>query len=298
MNTDQIFRFLTISGNYEIIGTGSDSDILYSSDYDLREYWKGGVEGIEYIVKVFKDKFRVATGNPNIFITDFKCGEIGGQPIRWDKKSISSGIVKQYSRKIRFSEALQMKSVIKLDVVVLLHGIYQEFSCNYYFNFGGIKNYEKKENLEIVDSLKQDIREYYSEGKSFKALRRLYSWMKMSGTNSVVKTLQEYFNSPIGEINKCKNQIEILELLLDPVPSKFRKPKRKDLVNNLMCVERNLPKFALRPEIENAISLICRLKMTELKKGLEYLRDFLSKIIDDKTRMWIAENKNISEYIK
>jgi len=296
MNTDQIFRFLTISGNYEIIGTGNDADILYSSDYDLREYWKGGVEGIEYIVKVFKDKFRIANGNQNIFITDFKCGEIGGNPIRWNKKSINSGIVKQYSRKIRFSEALQMKSVIKLDIVVLLHGIYQEFSCNYYFNFGGIKNYEKKENDEIVESLQQDIREYYSEGKSFKALRRLYSWMKMSKrTNSVVKTLQEYFNSPIGEINKCKNQIEILELLLE---QNFRKPKRKDLVNNLEWVEKNLPKFTLKSEVENAIYHICKLKMKDWKKGLEYLRDFLSKIIDDKTRMWIAENKNISEYIK
>jgi len=38
--------------------------------------------------------------------------------------------------------------------------------------------------------------------------------------------------------------------------------------------------------------------MKDWKKGMEYLRDFLSKLINDKTRMWIAENKNISEYIK
>nr|WPF46840.1 MAG: hypothetical protein [Lake Baikal virophage 14] len=296
MNTDQIFRFLTISGNYEIIGTANDSDILYSSDYDLQEYWKGGVEGIEYIGKVFKDKFRVATGNPNIYITDFKCGEIGGHPIRWDKKSIKAGIVKQYSRKISFSEALQMNSVIKLDVIALLHGIYQEFSCNYYFNFGGIKNYEKSEKESISDSIQSEIQEFYKKGKSFKALRRLYSFIKeYTNSSSILNSLKEYFNSPIGKINKCKNQIEIMELLLD---QKFRKPKRKDLVNNLKWVERNLPKFKLKSEIVKAINCILGLKMKDWKKGMEYLRDFLSKLLDEKTRMWIAENKNISEYIK
>jgi hypothetical protein len=296
MNEKKIIELLVIKDKYKIIGTANDPDILYSSDLDLQVYWKGGVEGVKYITKVFKDKFSEAIGNPDIYITDFKCGEIGGEPLRWDAKSIKSGIVKQYSRKTTFQEALQQKSVIKLDVMAKIDGIFEEYSCNYYFNFGGITNYEKQPREEVVEGYQKDIRELYGEGKSFKALRRIYSLVEMTGNApSVMKLLQEYFNSPIGLINKCKNQTEILILMLE---QKFRKIKKKDLVRNLEWIKKTLPKFEMKKEIVENIKQIKKLKMGEIKKGLEYLLDFLLKITDEKTRMWIAENKNISNYIK
>jgi len=297
MNTEkQIIELLVIQDKYKVIGTGSDPDILYSSDLDLQNYWKGGKDGINYITKVFKEKFRVAVGEKNIYITDFKCGEMDGEPIRWDKKAIQSSMVRLGSRKVKFREALQMKSVIKLDLVAILNGIYEEFSCNYYFNFGGKTNYDKHPREEVMDGYKKEIRELYAEGKSFKALRRIYSLVGlMKDAPSVEELLQEYFNSAIGLINQCKNQIEILLLILD---QKFRKPKKKDLVKNLEWIKRTLPKFEMKKQIIESIQQIKKLKMGEMKKGLEYLLDLLSKIVNEKTRMWIAENKNISGYIK
>jgi hypothetical protein len=295
MNVNKIFQLLTISGKYKLKGTGGDTDILYSSDYDLAEYWKGGVSGIHYIEKVFKDKFRKAMAEPSIFITDFKCGEINGKPVRWDKKTIKSGIVKQYSRKITFCEALQQKSTIKMDVIALIDGIYKEFSCNYKFNFGGITNYET-ENV-TKEELLDDLKDYYKEGNSFKALRRLYSFVKINKREpSVVKALQEYFNSAIGRLNQCKNQTEILILMLE---QNFRRPKKIDLVKNLEWIKSRIPEMGLmKKEIIKSISLIQKLKMGEMDKGLDFLLDFFKKMLDEKTRMWIAENKNISYYIK
>jgi len=293
MNETKIFQLLTISGKYKIKGTGADSEILYSSDYDLAEHWKGGVEGIQYIEKAFKEKFRRAMEIPEVYITDFKCGEIGGKPVRWDKKSIKVGIVKQHSRKITLCEALQMKSVIKMDVIALINGIFQEFSCNYYFNFGGITNYDKE---DVKENITGDIKEYYKEGNSFKALRRLYSFVKITKREpSIIKTLQEYFNSAIGELNSCKNQTEILIQLLE---QDFRKVKRTDLVRNIEWIKKKIPKMGMKKEIVQSISLIKRLKMGEMEKGLDYLLDIFKKLLDEKTRMWIAENKNISGYIK
>lgn len=294
MNENKIFELLTISGKYKLKGTSGDADILYSSDYDLAEYWKGGVAGINYIEKVFKDKFRRAMAMPEVYITDFKCGEIGGKPVRWDKKSIKVGIVKQYSRKISFVEALQQKSTIKMDVIAMIDGIYKEFSCNYKFNFGGITNYEN-ENI-TKEELLGDLKEYYTEGNSFKALRRLYSFVKLNKREpSVVKLLQEYFNSPIGVLNQCKNQTEILILMVE---QNFRRPKKTDLVKNLKWIKERIPEMGMKKELVKTISLICKLKMGEMEKGLDYLLDFFKRILDEKTRMWIAENKNISYYIK
>jgi hypothetical protein len=293
MNINKIFELLTISGKYKIIGTGADAEILYSSDYDLADYWKGGVSGVQYIEKLFKDKFRRAMAMPEVYITDFKCGEIGGKAIRWDKKSINSGIVKQYSRKITFCKALEMKSVIKMDVIAMIDGIYQEFSCNYYFNFGGITNYEKEETKE---ELLVELKEYYSKGNSFKALRRLYSYVKLTKKEpSVIKLLQEYFNSAIGRLNQCKNQTEILIVMLE---QKFRKARKIDITKNLEWIKRKIPEMGMKKELVKTISLIGKLKMGEMEKGLDYLLDFFQKLLDEKTRMWIAENKNISYYIK
>jgi hypothetical protein len=189
-----------------------------------------------------------------------------------------------------------MKSVIKMDIIAIINGIYEEFSCNYYFNFGGTTNYDKHPRDEVIEGYKTEIRELYKERKSFKALRRLYSLVGLTkDAPSVEKLLQDYFNSPIGLINQCKNQTEILLLMLE---QKFRKPKKIDLVRNLEWIKKTLPNFEMKKEIVENINQIEKLKMREKKKGLEYLLDFLLRITDEKTRMWIAENKNISYYIK
>jgi DNA adenine methylase len=296
LNADDIFRLLTLTGKYTIIGTGGDPEILYSSDYDLQEFWSGQLQDVNTVEKVFKDKFRIATGNTDIYITDFKCGEIGGEPIRWDKKSIQKGVAKVGTKTVRFKDALLMKSVIKMDIVALIDDIYQEFSCNYYLNFGGVTNYDAPPKNELIKSMEKDIRDYYIEGKSFKSLRRVYSLLKVTkDAPGTLQLLQEYFNSPVGILNKCKNQLDILELILT---NNFRKAKRKDLVKNLNYILEILPEFGLREEVDRVINVIKHMKLKEMKQGIEYLDNFILSLIDQKTKMWIAENKNISYYIK
>ena len=296
LTNEDIFRLLTLTGKYTIIGTGNDPDIQYSSDYDLQEFWSGQLQDVNTVEKKFKDKFRIAIGNSDIYITDFKCGVSGGEPIRWDRKSIQKGQTTVGTKKIRFKDALLMKSVIKLDMVALIEDIYQEFSCNYYLNFGGVTNYETTPKEEIVKGMEREIGEYYKAGKSFKSLRRLYSLIKTTKESpSVMRELQKYFNSPVGVLNKCKNQLEILELILT---NPFRKAKRKDLVKNLNYILEILPSFELKPEVERAITIIKQLKLKEMNQGIEYLDKFLLSLIDQKTKMWIAENKNIYPYIK
>jgi hypothetical protein len=293
MNADKIFQLLTISNRYKVKGTGADKSILYSSDYDLAEYWRGGVGGINYIEKVFKDKFRIALGNKDIFITDFKCGEIGGVPLRWNKKNIKTGVQIVKGKRITLCKALEMKSIIKMDIIAQIDGVFQEFSCNYRFNFGGITNYDTE---DIRDNLLGDVKEYYKKGNSFKALRRLYSFVKISKREpSIVRGLQKYFNSPIGIMNKCKNQLEILILMLE---QKFRPVPKIDLVENLEWIKNQLPPFGDRMKIIEIITILQTCKKSDMKDGIDFLRETLQKYIDEKTKMWIAENKNISYYIK
>ncbi len=43
------------------------------------------------LLSLFQKKYKKAEEDPNIFITDFKCGEIDNIPLRWDKESIKTG---------------------------------------------------------------------------------------------------------------------------------------------------------------------------------------------------------------
>ena len=49
--------------------------ILYNADYDLNEMDQiKGQGAFDKVYEIFKHKFQLAKSNPNIYITDFKCG--------------------------------------------------------------------------------------------------------------------------------------------------------------------------------------------------------------------------------
>ena len=116
----KIFHLLSVNGEYKIIGSSKMAPIKYANDYDLEEYITEPNSTNHYtnvLWKVFKDKFQKAENNSNVFITDFKCGEINGLPIRWNKTNIKSGKQKINGKFITFQKCLLQKSVIKMDVV-------------------------------------------------------------------------------------------------------------------------------------------------------------------------------------
>ena len=79
-----VFNLMSIKGKYSIVGSASLKGILYNSDYDLNEMEHiKGPNAYEKVYEIFKHKFQLAKSNPNIFITDFKCGiDSKGEPLK------------------------------------------------------------------------------------------------------------------------------------------------------------------------------------------------------------------------
>jgi len=292
-NIKDVFDTLTITGNYQIIGSASLDRILYNSDYDLQEFIndKSNDNILNKIYKHYKEKFKFCKKDKRYFITDFKCG-IGtdGEPLRWDYKKMMSGI----NDGITFQEALLMKSTIKMDMIVLIDKIYTEFSENYYFKLGKDSNYYKDETKNPDVGIRKSLDEYLYTHNFWKALKRLFSLLlkdKKKNKTKLIK-LMDYFNSDIGLINKCKNELDIILVILE---QKFRKPDINDIKYNISVINKWGVEAGLNESYFNKfVSLLNKTSLISIKKSIEKIRDDLFDIINKDSLDYLQTNfKNI-----
>jgi hypothetical protein len=251
------------------------------------------------IFKTFQTKFQEASKNPEIFLTDFKCGlDINNDPLRWDKNDMKKGFkTLQDGSTITFEDALKMKSVIKLDAIVLINGVFTEFSENYYLKIGNDANFEPNEaNVEnILQSIKGSFEDYmFNEKNYLKALKRIFAYKKLEGGNKKqLDLLIDFFNSWVGLLSYNKSELEVLSLLLE---NKFRKPRLEDIKNNLQIIKQSLSYITAidLSSVSNRIDYICSLQSVKtIKKEIDNLISFLSIKINKVSLDFISKNKNL-----
>lgn len=287
-NTD-IIRLLNIS-NATIIGSASDKAFKYINDIDIEEYdqFEDKPHIYDILLNKFRDKFHKASKNPNIFITDFKCGFHNKKPVRWTKGQIKNGYQTIDGTEIQFVDCLKQKSTIKMDIVALINNIYTEFSDNYYFKIG---NKEPNSNIvlesDVKESLLEDVKDYIDENNHFKALKRFYSYNKITKNEKKLKLLTEFFNSTIA------HEYYLYNLLTNIIPlvisNKFRKPKWSDLQYNVEYVKKELAE--IEPKFDNDLNYILSSKTQNVMKDrINKVAPKMLADIDDKTIFFIEKH--------
>jgi hypothetical protein len=190
----KVFEEVSFS-KYKIIGSANLKAIRYPSDYDVND--NVSINRIDAFIKRLKWIYNNAKRDPDYFITDFKAGKIGDEPIRWTFADIMKGTKGGVSLK----DALKMDATIKLDFVILVDNKVTEVTTNFFIG------------KAPPGSLKEDIHELVNEGSWFKALKRTFSLKESQGKST--KKLIAYFNSDVGLLNKVKSDILTLISLLD-----------------------------------------------------------------------------------
>jgi len=293
----KVFALLSLHGTQRVVGTGSLKEIDYASDLDLMEYVTFGrnLEVYECVLDVFREKYRNAHATKTVWITDFKCGVLpGGQPIRWTRQSINAGHQFIEDTKVMFVDCLQQKSIIKMDVISLVDGLFTEFSEMYFINFGDFKTYNpvttKKENIET--SLLLDVKSYAEKENYYKALKRLFAYLRISETNpTLLNSLVNFFNSKVGEVASYKSDLELITIMLE---QKFRIVKEKDIIHNLKYIEKNI-----NPLFKDLVSSILDSKGSHaVLKRTQEVEEILNNEIQDETKRFIGSSKKIYSYIK
>ena len=241
-DVEKIFNLLSIDGEYKLIGSANDEKQLYYSDYDLQENWQGkNTEAtIHKLLKIFQDKFKEAKKLKDVWITDFKCGELDDEPIRWNYNTIMKGKQKIREREVSFEDCLLMKSTIKMDILALIGGLFHEFSENYYIKIGTHTNYPKLTTKDIIDSLTQDMNEKRQEGNYFKALKRKYQILKLTPhTQKAQAKLRELFNSPIGLLNSYVSDTKTYDMNSLNVTNGEKNDRNKSNSTNIDNIDHN-----------------------------------------------------------
>jgi hypothetical protein len=299
----RIFNLMSIAGEYRVIGSASLKKIKYFSDYDLDELFKNGGESVlTKIYNSFKKKFVDARKDPNIFITDFKCGmDSNLDPLRWSYDDMMKGYkIMEDGRKISFEECLNIKTTIKLDIVAIIDGIFTEFSENYYFKFGKNEGNFFEYDIDkdnILNNLKHSYDEYmYVERNYLKALKRIFAYKELKNSvkyRSQLEKLIDYFNSDIGLLNKYRSELDIILILLEN-DNDFREVKNSDIKFNLEYMRDKLKNENINFLNEEFERIIKKGKIG--KKDIEDLRNQIYNFVNKKTLDFILKNKNLLLY--
>ena len=280
-----VFSLLSIDGKYNIVGSASLKNILYASDIDLNEKSKiTGKNPFKHVYDIFLNKFKKAKANPNIFITDFKAGfNDKNESIKWSYKKL-------LNEKQLFIQSIQKKSMIKLDVIYLLNGVFVDVTEVYFLEIGNFKTYDDKElnSKTVLSELKKSYDECIKEGMYFKALKRLNSIMNM--TNKNTDKLTAFFNSQSGLLYKCFSDLHILLTLIN---NTFRKPKIEDIRNNLQIIKQMLSiQTETKENVSQIIDDICKKKkLSEMFMYIDKLCVYLAKLFNRDAKTFLDKIK-------
>lgn len=286
----KVFHFISLTGEANLVGSASYQPILYSSDYDLNE--KDNMK-LSKVVELFKKKFDFCEKHEDHFITDFKCGIKDGKSLRWSKADMKKGV----NNGVTFREALCQKSMIKLDLAILINGSFCEFSEIYYIKSPQGQNYTDNELSRefILKSLLEDIEDQKKNRHWLKYTKRCFSYFLISRKKQfipMIRKLIPFFNSFVGKIGKARSDLEFLILLLKN-NNHFRIVKVQDIHTNIQIIKQSLANVFevdlnhLYKEMDELCEFTSR---ANLIKDLEKVADYLNKLANHFAKQFIDKN--------
>jgi hypothetical protein len=267
-NIKKIVKLMSMESKVNIVGSAKIRRNIYYSDYDSFSTVKGKNENMIY--NHFKSVFEIIRNSENTIITDFKLGENAkGEPLRWTYEEIK----RKENNGITFDDAIKQKSIIKMDIVTLQNGRFIEISEVYNIYIDGESNSDYSID-NVRKELTDDMNEQIKEGNLMKALKRKYSLLNLDNKNKAVREkLIDYFNSPIGLLNRSKSDLETMLLVIES--PKF---DIDEIRNSLQMLKESISAFP----VENNLEMISMMKTKDKMKVPIYkmilrLKEFINK---------------------
>ena len=160
-----------------------------------------------------------------------------------------------------------------MDVVTLLNGRFIEITEVYNIYIDGSSNadYTKE---KVRKELNDDMKEQIKDGNYMKALKRKYSLLNLDNNNKAVREkLIDYFNSPIGLLNRSKSD---LETMLTVIQSK--KFDIDEIRNSLQMLKEIISAYPVENNIEQISLLKKKEKMkVPLYKQILRLKEYINR---------------------
>ena len=207
--------------------------------------------------------------------------------LRWTAADIKKGEIKLIDGTTRSLETcLGDKTTTKIDLIVKVGNQFAEISENYYIKVGNQSNYSAvPTKAEQMESLEEDIH-FYSKVDTFKSLKRLFSLFQLEGKTKYkeqLKTLVDFFNSQTGYLNKIKNEMVILEVLL----KQPRKPRWEDVVANIQFIKSQIGDIYEIPLNDKVFSDLDGVNPQNVLSIIQNLRSYFSEKINSQSKIFL-----------
>jgi hypothetical protein len=258
---------------------GLDERLVYNGDYDdksLKKYLKNPLISAKQRREILK-----ATGEDRIEkVRDLYI-------LRWKHPDVIRGyIILCDGTHYPLSSAMMDKTTMKIDLIIKVGNQFAEVSENYYIKVGGETNFTKQPTKkELEGDLEEDI-QYYSKKDSFKSLKRLFSLLQIEGgkkNKPKMDKLVEFFNGQVGLLNKIKNELGILETLLEQP----RKPKWEDVEANLQFIKEQISSVYQVPMTEGVFQNLDKITASSALTDVRTLKDYFQKKINTESKEYL-----------
>lgn len=292
MRLTNIIDFLSFNkNNVVIIGSYDDDTLIYPSDIDMHETIHWNDNSKNGIKDIFQTIFFNALSN-DVYITDFKCGIVNGQVMRWSFNDIMRGYKDiNIGNRVKFLDMFDHKSTIKLDILYLLKGIYTEITINYFFYFRNDTNTKINEYSTPLKAFYYDYRQQMNEKNYLKALKRLYKYFVVAKDEKYIDILRNFLNSYAGKLNYYLINLKNIQLLIKKY-SKYIElnPIKKNLIIITLNIFDN-NKIKYKKIIDNLTNV------DDIYSLINQMITQIEPIINDYSLQFIKSNKLKSKHI-
>lgn len=210
--------------------------------------------------------------------------------LRWDYDDIMKGYKTLFDGEKRyFKDCLLDKTIMKIDLIIIVGNQLAEVSENYIIKIGKKNNIVKEDfnSKDYEKSLEYDIIKFRKEN-SFKSLKRLLSLLITDGDTKNKKKINkiiDFLNSQTGALYQVKSS---LELLLLAITQDFRKLDFEIIYNNFQFIKTKIAslfKIDIKDSVFEAINEIE--DVDEAENLAEHLISYFQKIVNNETKSFL-----------
>ena len=271
---NEMRKLISFTDKVLLLGSQNNPKMLYTTDYDFMEILTPKTMKAQEIAQKMKQKVKTIRNTDNVYLGDVKAGEFKGDKIRWSAEDIIKGFKNIENQKLLLHEAInQPNTDFKVDLIVFLDttGRYHEMS-----NVIVRKKPPKSSINNIRKELLSEVKEKREEGKIYKALKRLYSYLdtfKTGNKEKKTKLLQIINNPILGALHQMNEGLNTLIFLLENNQLSIRNAKFKQ---ELQGFKQWL--WITYGELKDVKPILNELKAIIEKPSLENINSYQQKI--------------------
>ena len=199
MNNRYLYEVFRYQQNIpQVVGTASLQSQLYPADIDMLCVLDKKPDSFNAVQTEFKNIFNRMKAYHNLFFVEFKLQnkEKDDKYKFFNVSDVDSGFFAKHYNPDKID-------ICKIDLLQYSNYKFQDVSIIYFFN---------KERVDMnvyYDSVLQDQKDYYEEGKYYKSLKRLMVTLKLQDPPNVnmIIGITNFFNSEVGRIYQLNNFI-------------------------------------------------------------------------------------------